>query len=414
MGMPFEESSIVTERTKFVLEWRKRWEMARGRRVDLAELCRMFGVSRQTGYRWIRRFVAAGYDVRAMVDRSSRPRTIPTAVSEAMEEFIVSKRKQWPRSGPRMLRARLMALYPGREFPSASTFGNIFKRNGLSKNRRRQQRSRVPALAPPLGVASAPNSIWCIDFKGDFLTSDGERCYPLTIIDAYSRFCIRCEVCDEISGKNVQRILDSAFREFGLPATIRSDNGSPFAANGPAGLSSLAAWLLRLGIRLERIAPGKPQQNGRQERFHRTLKEDAVTPPASSLRAQQRRFDLFRCDYNDARPHQSLAMKPPGSVYFASSRKYPRELLSPALNGYPRRIERDGTLLWNDRRLFISSALVGETVGIAPAGDFKWVVSFGDVELGYFIESADKSSFVANPRRRKPHFLELNSVEFRD
>lgn len=228
-----------------MLEWEKRWKEARGGRVDVAELCRTFGVSRQTGYVWLRRFQDAGHDVRALEDRSRRPHTSPTAVPVEMRDFIVQMRKQRPRWGPRALRAWLVDRHPGRQFPSASTFALILERNGLTTPRRRRRRRRVPQLAAPLGVAAAPNAIWCIDFKGDFCTADGIRCYPLTVVDAFSRYCVRCEALVEPTGRWVEHVLDSAFREFGLPAAIRSDNGPPFAASGPAGLSAVAVWLLR-------------------------------------------------------------------------------------------------------------------------------------------------------------------------
>jgi transposase InsO family protein len=409
--MPWKESSIVIERTKFVLEWKRRWDEAEGGRVDVAELCRVFGISRTTGYVWINRFIDSGFDVREMVDRSSRPHHSPTAVSQEMEDFIVAMRKQNPRWGPRMMRERLVAKYPGREFPSASTFGNIFKRNGLAAMRRRRQRARVPALAEPLGVPTAPNSIWCIDYKGDFRTGDGARCYPLTVLDAFTRLCIRCESTSEISGRRTEHVLDSAFREFGLPATIRSDNGSPFAAPGPLGLSALAVWLLRLGIRLERITPGKPQQNGKQERFHRTLKDFTASPPAASLRAQQRVFDLFRRDYNEERPHQALGMKPPASKYAPSAKKYPRGLIEPPSQGHTCEVERDGSIRWIRRRIFISTALACQRLSVAPDDGGRWLVFFGEIELGHFYDDARSARpFIARPRPRAAHYLQLQGT----
>jgi len=249
-----------------------------------------------------------------------------------------------------------------------------------------------------------------MDFKGDFPTGDGARCYPLTVIDAYSRYCIRCEVVPEASGRWVEHVLDSAFREFGLPAAIRSDNGPPFAANGPVGLSSLAVWLLRLGIRLERIAPGKPQQNGRQERFHRTLKHEAATPPGSSLRAQQRRFDLFRREYNQERPHEALGRKPPGSVYVPSTRRYPCGLLTPVGGLHEVRVDRQGSFRWGRHRVFLSAALAHQTVSLTPDSGGRWVVSFGAIELGSLDEDRIYRGVQAKTRQRKPHFLQLSGM----
>lgn len=408
--MPWKTSGVVTERAKFVLEWERRWNESQGRRVDMAELCRMFGISRPTGYLWVRRYQEAGRDVRALADRSHRPHRIPHAVPEAMQDFIVAARKSHPRWGPRTLRSWLVERYPGREFPSAATFAAILKRHGMTTPRRHRHRRRVPLLAEPLGEATAPNSIWCIDFKGQFRTSDGVLCYPVTLLDAFSRYCLRCEAFPEPSGEAVRRTLDSAFREFGLPATIRSDNGAPFAANGPQGLSAVSVWLLRLGIRLERIGAGKPQQNGRLERFHRTLKEGTAAPPAASLRLQQRAFNHFRREYNTERPHHALGMKTPASRYVPSRRRYPCGLLAaPTTVGWAQTLTvgADGAFRWSGRRIFVSSALAFERVTVMPAGDTRWVVAFGAIELGSFDDRRLEHGLTVRPRSRKPHHLQL-------
>lgn len=412
-GMTWKTSNVVTERAKFALEYEKRWRQHRGR-VNVAELCRIYGVSRETGYVWINRFVRANFDVRALEDRSRRPLTSPHAVSEEMADFIVAMRKQKPKWGPRMLRAWLIDRHPGKSFPSASTFANILKRHGMTTQRKGRRRPRAPLVATsPLGDPTGPNSIWCVDFKGQFKTCDGELCYPLTLVDAFSRYCLRCEACVEPTGAFTQHVLDSAFREFGLPAAIRSDNGSPFAGNGPAGLSQVSVWLLRLGIRLERITPGKPQQNGRQERFHRTLKHATVTPPAGNLRLQQRAFNHFRPEYNDERPHQSLKMKPPASIYVPSTARYPRGLLPHAGDAIKQivRVDAGGKILWARHRLFISSALAHEQVSVTPDGDTRWLVAFGDVELGHLDEERLEEGFLPKPRPRKAHYLEFERAD---
>lgn len=410
--MPWKTSSVVTERTKFVLEYERRWKAGFGQ-VNVAELCRMFGVSRQTGYVWIRRFREAGDDVRAVVDRSRRPLSSPTAVSAEMQDFIVAMRKQKPKWGPRMLRAWLMDRHPSRTFPSASTFAAILKRNGLSARKTRRRRPRAPVLpASPLGPATTPNSVWCIDFKGDFKMGDGEKCYPLTLVDAYSRFCLRCEATLEPTFEFTWSVLDSAFREFGLPATIRSDNGAPFAGNAPAGLSKLSARLLRLGLRLERISRGKPQENGRQERFHRTLKAAAADPPEENVSMQQRAFNRFRTEYNEERPHSSLGMKPPATRYVPSLRKYPRPLLrrSGGAGAQLCEVDRVGRIRWNARRWFVSNALVGEHVEVMPAGETKWSVHFGSICLGHFDTERLSLGFVPVRRPRCAHYLEYETT----
>src|SRR5262245_37504269 len=241
--MPWKECCVVTERAKFVMEWERRWKEARGR-VDLAELCRRFGISRQTGYVWVKRYREGGHDVRALDNRSSRPKTSPTVTSAANVETILAARRDHPRWGPRKLVAWLRDRHPSREFPSAATARRILERHGMvSRRRRRRRRAAVPGA--PFSEATRPNAVWCIDFKGAITTGDGQRCGPLTIVDAFSRFCIRCELLPEATSEYVMRVLDGAFREYGLPAAVRSDNGPPFASTGAGGLTRLSAWLLR-------------------------------------------------------------------------------------------------------------------------------------------------------------------------
>lgn len=393
----------MKERTKFCLEWEKRWRAQEGF-VNVSELARVFGIARQTGHVWIKRYRDANFDVGALTDRSRRPKTSPTAVPVEVEESVVNLRKKHRRWGPRKLRAWLVDRYPKWKWPSASTIGAILKRRGLTVSHRPRARRRAPVAAQPFAPATGANSVWCIDFKGQFKTGDRETCYPLTVIDAFSRLCIRCEIGDP-DFAHAQRVLDSAFVEFGLPYAIRSDNGPPFSTSAPAGLSQLAAWLLRLGLRLERIQPGKPQQNGRQERFHRTLKAETASPPAANHAAQQRAFDLFRREYNEERPHESVGMKPPASAYAPSSRRYPRRLLQHQ-GFHVERVERDGSIRWGKRgRVFISAALNGEYVNLSPNDNTTWSVHFGKIELGTFDDLHRERGLVAVPRPRTSHCL---------
>jgi transposase InsO family protein len=409
--MPWQESNVVNERIKFCLEWRRRWDEAEGGRVDVAELCRVAGVSRQRGYVWLRRYRAAGFDLRVLEDRSRRPHRSPSAVPEPMQDFIVAARKKHPRWGPRKLRAWLVRLYPGREFPSASAMAAILKRRGMTTPRRRRRR-RVPAVPQPFAEATGPNSVWCIDFKGKFKTGDGRWCLPFTVTDAFSRYCVRAESVDDGTGDEVQHILDSAFREFGLPAAIRSDNGPPFAAPGPAGLTRFAAWLLRLDIRLERITPGEPQENGRHERFHRTLLDEAASPARANGRAQQRAFDLFRREYNEERPHEALGDETPASIYVPSSRRYPTSLLAPSSSsgfGHLERLDKNGVLLWRKRRIFVSTAIASEYVALEPDRDTCWVVLFGSIVIGHIDDEHLDRGMVPAPRPRKAHVLKYRA-----
>jgi putative transposase len=251
----------------------------------------------------------------------------------------------------------------------------------------------------------ASNDVWCIDFKGWFVTGDGIRCYPLTLIDAFSRMLLRCEALVEPDGKQVQRVLDSAFQEFGLPRVMRSDGGPPFASTGPARLTELSVWLLKLGIEIEIIAPGKPQQNGRLERLHRTLKAETASPPEKTFIAQQRVFDVWRGQYNHIRPHEALGMRRPADVFVRSRLLYPRPLLKPSFSepfSHVVRLDRSGAAKWNRGNLHISSALAYEHVEFDRDFEIegRWTVHWGAICLGYVDESHPDRGLVI-PRRRR-------------
>ena len=377
----------MKERVKFVLEWERRWSEGEGR-LNFAELCREFGISRQVGYVWVGRYKGAACGIEALSERSKRPHTSPTKVSDELEEYLVAARKLHPTWGPKKLRAWLLHHHPQLVLPVQSTIGEVLRRRGLTVQRRRQ-RSTISSTQPFADV-TGPNATWCVDFKGHFRMGDGKKCYPLTVIDAYSRFLLRCEGMTEPDGREVQRAFDSAFQEYGLPAAIRSDNGPPFASIGAGGLTVLSVWWLRLGIRLERIEPGKPQQNGRQERFHRTLKAEATRPAQANLRAQQRAFDLFRHEYNEERPHEALGQQTPSSQFILSPRRYPRPLLR--LETHPwnevMRVDREGFIRWRSKRLFISSALAHEDVELRyEEGIERWHVVFGPLSIGWIDET---------------------------
>src|SRR5262249_40658368 len=407
--MPWSQTNVTKERVKFVLEWERRWQETHGGRIDIAELCRMFGVSRPTGYLWIARYREAGHDVRALENRSRRPHSNPRAVPIDVEEYIVAARKERPRWGARKLRAWLVDRHPGRVWPSASCIAAILKRRGLAVPRRR--RRRVVPLTQPFGACDRPNAVWCVDFKGWFRTRDGNKCYPLTLIDAYSRYLLRCEGVLDPDGYRVQHIFDSAFREFGLPKAIRSDNGPPFASTGAGGLTALNIWWLRLGIRLERITPGKPQQNGRQERFHLTLKLDV--PIEWDLRAQQRAFDLYRVDYNQERPHEALGQKPPETAYQRSRCSYPRppERVEPPPWCHSAAVDAQGCIRWRGRRIHISHALALETVALSPAGRGRWGISYGPIELGSIDDERLDRGLIRLRRRRRQGSIEKLSLD---
>jgi transposase InsO family protein len=393
----------MSERAKFLLEWERRWQAQRGR-VEVAELCREYGVSRQTGYVWIRRYQDAGHDVAAVAERSRRPRGNPRAVSLALQDLIVAVRKQYPKWGPRKVRQILVERWPRLPIPSASTIATILRRRGMAAARpRRRRRSVAAAIAPPFPDCAAPNDVWCMDFKGWFRTTDRAKCYPFTLLDALSRMLLRCEAMREPIGAEVRRVLDSAFCEYGLPKRLRSDGGPPFfAAPSPATLSTVGVWLLRLGIVLECIAPAAPQQNGRLERFHRTLKRESDV--AADVLAQQRTFDHFRGVYNHERPHAALALTTPAQCYRRSLRRYPRPLLTSSRALHGERVDRRGSIRWHRHRLFIGEAFAFELLELWPLEGEQWEVFFGHISLGFIDTAAMR--FV--PRRRGKGPLRLS------
>jgi transposase InsO family protein len=385
--MPWRKADALSERTKFILEWERRCALELVP-PNVSELCRMYGISRQTGHLWISRYVQGGCDLRTLDDRSRRPHSNPRAVTPQIEDFIVAARKAHPRWGPVLLRAWLVQRFPRYTFPSASCIGAILKRRGMTASKRRKRRRGMVVVMPPFPSCDHSNDVWGMDFKGWFRMGDGEICYPFTLLDAFSRLLLRCEGLLVPDGDAVRSILDSAFREFGLPKRIRSDGGPPFFnPQSPATLSYVSVWLLRLGIVVECIAPAKPQQNGRLERLHRTLKDEVVR--AESILPQRRELDTFRRTYNFERPHTALGMQPPWSVYRRSPRKYPRPLLtSVGLQDHQERVDRKGFIRWRGQRVFIGEAFIGEAISMFPTENTTWEVSFGHVLLGHLDEQA--------------------------
>ena len=255
------------------------------------------------------------------------PRRHPNQTAAGMEEAVLELRQAHMRWGPRKLKRILERDQPGRSWPAASTIGELVRREGLVVARKK--RRRTAPYTEPLAHAEGPNRVWCADFKGWFRTGDGERIDPLTISDAHSRYLLRCQAVEKTDTARARGIFEAAFREYGLPAAIRTDNGAPFASHAVAGLSRLAVWWMKLGIVPERIAAGHPEQNGRHERMHRTLKQETAEPPAANRRAQQRAFDRFRQEYNEQRPHEALAMQTPAAIYAPSPRSYPARVPEP-------------------------------------------------------------------------------------
>lgn len=363
----------MEERFRFVEEWNSGdW--------SLSELCRFYGVTRGTGYKWIARYEAGGLE--ALRDRSRAPHAHPNAVSAEMEELVISIREKHPSWGAPKIRAKLEDRNGGPRIPAESTIGAILKRSGLTVARKRRRSSR--RATQPLAEGGAPNTVWCADFKGWFRTEDGTRIDPLTISDAYSRFLFRCQAVKAADYLHSKPVFEASFREYGLPERMRTDNGPPFGSNGESGLTGLSVWWIKLGILPEHIEPGRPQQNGRHERMHRTLKQETASPPCSNRRAQQERFDQFRREYNEERPHEALGQKTPASYYEPSPRVYPERLreVEYASDWQVRRVTEGGQIRWSGEQVFVAHALKGETVGLEQIDEQHWRVWFSFYEIG--------------------------------
>lgn len=385
--MPWNRTDPEKERMAFVVEYQ------RGMR-SMTALCRAYGVSRKTGYRWVGRVAAEG--PAGCRDRSRAPKQHPHALPERIRRVMVETRLAHPTWGPRKILAFWEQQEPGDNWPAASTIGTILAQEGLVHPRRRRHAS--PPYGQPFQACRGPNDVWCADFKGWFRTGDGVRCDPLTITDAYSRMLLRCAGLLVPTYAAVRPVFEATFHEYGLPLAIRTDNGPPFASLAVGGLSQLSVWWLKLGIQPERIEPGHPEQNGRHERMHRTLKAETISPPAADRLAQQACFDAFQGEYNHIRPHEALGQRPPAVLYVPSPRPYPVPLLEFT---YPdadllRRVRSSGDIKWHQQSIFLSEVLGGEAVGLYHRLEGTWEVRFGPVVLGSFQEQDPA------PRLRRP------------
>ena len=367
------------ERAKFISEYEKGcWSMT--------ELCAAFGVSRKTGYKVLSRYEEAGWE--GLMDRSRAPRGHPNRTPEKVALRILRVRRKYPTWGSKKILAWLGVHESELALPARSTADEILKRHGMVEPRRR--RRRATPSAKPLVEADVPNRVWPVDFKGHFRVGDGRRCDPLTITDACSRYSLECKALTLPKLEDVQECFVGVFREFGLPDVILSDNGTPFGSTGIAGLTRLSVWFIRLGILPTRIEPGKPQQNGRHERFHLTLKQETAAPPRQTIRAQQLAFTKFRRTYNEERPHEALDMRTPAEIYEPSTRAFPSKL---AELEYPdgaevRRVRENGSFKWHGRSVSLGKALRGQDVSLDSVGDGTFEVHFGPLRLGTFHEAS--------------------------
>lgn len=378
--MPWKESSVMEERMRFVLRLKDGESMA--------SLCREFGISRVTGYRIFERYEECGME--GLTDRSRRPYRYANKLPPQIETAIVAARREQPSWGARKIRERLLRRLPSEvKVPACSTIHAIMDRHGLVT---RQKRSRTRSEGTPLSAGQTPNALWCADYKGEFMLGDKRYCYPLTVTDHASRSLLLCEAMESVKEQPAFTAFERLFKERGLPDAIRSDNGVPFAApNGLFNLSKLAVWWLRLGISIERIKPGHPQQNGRHERMHRTLKAEATRPAGANFLQQQARFDAFVEQFNKERPHEALAMKCPAEVYTPSAKEY-RGLEEPHYPFHDKTVivTNCGRLCIYRKKINLSTALAGQAVGIKEVDDGIWLVSFMEYDLGY-IDLEEKS-----------------------
>jgi transposase InsO family protein len=312
-------------------------------------------------------------------EQSRAPRRHPNQTPAEIEAQVLALRRKHPRWGPRTLKQILDDA--GICCPAASTVGELLDREGLTRHR--LKRRKVEPYQQPFQLVGEPNDEWAGDFKGWMRTGDGERIDPLTISDTCSRYLFRCQAVEKTNTEQVQAIFEAAFREYGMPRAMRTDNGAPFASRAIAGLSRLAVWWIKLGIVPQRIEPGHPEQNGRHERMHRTLKEATVSPPRANRRAQQRAFDQFRQEYNQLRPHQGLAMRTPQAVYRNSPRPYPARVREPEYDTAMkvRRVFKHGQFFWQHHDVFLSKVLYGERIGLLPIDDRYYRVYFATTPI---------------------------------
>jgi transposase InsO family protein len=363
----------MDQRTQFIADFLRE-------SLSITELCQLYDVSRKTGYKWIERYLRSG--PAGLEERSRKPHRSPNATADEIVAGILDARRRHPSWGGKKLLTLVHKRHPNWDLPHRSTVCDILSRHGMVAKKRNRRRIGHPGK--PTSQILAPNDVWSADYKGQFRTGNGIYCYPLTVTDGYSRYLLGCQGLNSTAVAEAKPVFTRLFKEYGLPKRIRTDNGVPFATNTLARLSSLSAWWVRLGILPELIEPGKPQQNGRHERMHRTLKAETTRPAAGSLAAQQRKFNAFQEEFNNERPHEALDMQTPAALYQPSTREMPEKL--PPLE-YPDRFElryvsANGGIRWGRDWVNVSTVCIGEYVGLEEIDDGIWNVYFGPLKLG--------------------------------
>jgi putative transposase len=384
--MPWKECHPMDERMRFVAR------LLEGEKM--APLCAEFGISRKTGYKIFERYKDCG--VQAFTDRSRRPYRQANRLPPQLEAAIVRLKREYPGWGAPKIREKLRRQSTAPHLPAISTVHAVLDRHGLVKHRRRR---RAMAAGTELSRPTTPNALWCADYKGEFMLGNRRYCYPLTITDFASRYLLTCEALATTQEQFAFIVFERTFKEFGLPQAIRTDNGVPFASGHALyRLSKLSVWWLRLGIQIERIEPGKPQQNGRHERMHLTLNREATKPAAANVLQQQARFDAFVEQYNHERPHQALAMRVPADVYARSARVYRglEELTYPFHDG-TFTVTQCGRICFKGRKVNLSHVFAGQNVGVTQVGERIWLVTFMHYDLGYFDDETCRLEPIDNP-----------------
>jgi len=372
--MSWKETCAMQERAKFIID-------VLDGTYSMVELCDYYDISRKTGYKWLGRYQQSG--IEALRDRSRAPYNHPQEMSLQVKQAILAIKQRFPKWGAPKIRARLERIHSSwKRYPAVSTIGSFLQKQGLTCPRKRRRKATPTEL--PLTSGRYCNQVWCADFKGHFKTSDSSRCNPLTISDHASRYLLCCRHLDKMSYELVKMRFERVFQQYGLPEVIRTDNGTPFSSRGLGGLSRLSYWWIRLGIHPERIEPGCPQQNGRHERMHKTLKDHTARPPAKTLTKQQHRFNQFCVEYNEHRPHEALDMRTPSQCYRSSIREFPSRL--PRIN-YPdhmqvRRVYPHGDIIYLGKRLFTTESLGGEYAAVEQVSENASRLWYCDYLLG--------------------------------
>ena len=390
--MAWKEIRPMDQKVQLIGDWLKQEH-------TIKELSQFYEVSRKTIYKWIDRYEEGG--LIALEELTSAPHNHPNATPPEIVDSLIDTKLRHRNWGPKKVVAWLGKHNPETTWPAPSTAGSILKKEGLVK--KRQLKRHTPPYTEPFRDCERPNDVWSIDYKGQFRMGDGKLCYPLTISDNFSRYLLACQGLLHPNYEKTQPWLERIFREYGLPMAMRNDNGAPFASVGLGGISLLSVWLIKLWIKPERIAPGHPEQNGRHERMHRSLKEETANPPKANMEEQQEAFDYFTEEYNTERPHEALGMEVPASLYVPSRRIFPKKLPDVEYEARftVRQVRSNGCIKWKGGFVYISEALVGEPVGLKQINDSEWVVRFSFYPLGILDERIGKVAPLVNPCKRK-------------